>query len=286
MTDLKRMTLTSVALCAIVASVANAQGNDFYSRDKYTAVQDRAQPEFDPEPVRLGAFMVRPVAELGVAYSDNIFVSSQDEQSGAIGNAGVAATGATTWSVHQVGFDVSARRNEYFDQGNESNNDLRARVNGRLDVTRNFSLGGGIYAEERIEPRTDITNDFSPDEPISVSVQGADVSLIYQSDRVRWTNGLGIREEDYGNSRQTGTGALIDQTYRDRTVVDGRTRLSYAVSPNFAVFGQATYEQREHDALQDFGGIPAHATLKAIRLLPVSISSWLRWFAAMSRWAI
>ncbi|WP_213268735.1 outer membrane beta-barrel protein [Hyphomonas sp.] len=256
MTDLKRMTLTSVALCAIVASVANAQGNDFYSRDKYTAVQDRAQPEFDPEPVRLGAFMVRPVAELGVAYSDNIFVSSQDEQSGAIGNAGVAATGATTWSVHQVGFDVSARRNEYFDQGNESNNDLRARVNGRLDVTRNFSLGGGIYAEERIEPRTDITNDFSPDEPISVSVQGADVSLIYQSDRVRWTNGLGIREEDYGNSRQTGTGALIDQTYRDRTVVDGRTRLSYAVSPNFAVFGQATYEQREHDALQDFGGIP------------------------------
>ncbi|MFN4184079.1 MAG: outer membrane beta-barrel protein [Hyphomonas sp.] len=256
MTDLKRLSLTSAAVCAIAASVANAQGADFYSRDKYTAVLDRTQPEFDPEPVRLGTFMVRSAAELGVSYSDNIYVVSQNTESGAIGRAGVLASGDTTWSVHNLGFDVSAHRNEYLDQGDESNNDLRARLRGRVDVSRSFSVGGSVFVEDRVEPRTDITNVFSPDKPIGVSIQGANLEANYLNDRVRWTNGVGIRNEDYENGRQIGTGLPIDQSYRNRTVMDGRTRLSYAVSPNFAVFGQATYEQREYDTLQVFGGLP------------------------------
>lgn len=253
---MKRLSLTSVAACAIAASVANAQGSDYYSRDKYTAVLDRGQPEFDPEPVRLGTFRVRSAAELGVSYSDNIYVISQNEESGAIGTAGLRASGDTDWSVHSLGFDVSARRAEYFDQGDESNNDLRARLRGRLDVSRAISVGGSVFVEDRVEPRTDISNNSGSDKPIGVSVQGANVDLNYVNDRVRWTNGLGIRNEDYENGRQIGTGLLIDQSYRDRTVMNGRTRVSYAVSPNFAVFGQATYEQRDYDTLQNFGGLP------------------------------
>lgn len=256
MTEFKRLSLTSVAVCAVVATGAHAQEADYYSRDKYTAVLDRSQPEFDPEPVRLGTFMVRSAAELGVSYSDNVYVISQNEESGAIGHVGVSASGDTTWSVHSLGFDVSADRNEYFDQGDESNTDLRGRLRGRLDVSRNFSIGGAVFAEERVEPRTDVTNVFSPDRPIEVSVQGADINLNYVNDRFRWTNGIGVRDEEYEDGRQIGTGVPIDQTYRNRTVMDGRTRLSYAVSPNFAVFGQATYEQREYETEQVFGGLP------------------------------
>lgn len=266
MTDLKRLSLSSVAVCAVAASVANAQGADYYSRDKYTAVLDRAQPEFDPEPVRLGTFSVRSAAELGLTYSDNIFVESQNKESGIIGRAGLTASGDTTWSVHGLGFDVSARRNEYFDQGDESHNDLRARLRGRLDVTRSFSLGGSVFVEDRVEPRTDITNVFSPDQPIGVSVQGGNVEANYLNDRVRWTNSVGIRDEDYENSRQIGTGLPIDQSYRDRTVLDGRTRLSYAVSPNLAVFGQATYEDREYDVLQVVDGAPRSRNSKGYTL--------------------
>lgn len=256
MTDLKRLSLTSVALCAVAASVANAQGADYYSRDKYTAVLDRAQPEFDPEPVRLGTFMVRSAAELSASYSDNIYATSQDEDSGAIGRAGLRASGDTTWSVHALGFDVSARRAEYFDQGDESNNDLRARLRGRIDVSRSISVGGSAFVEDRVEPRTDISNIFSADSPIGVSIQGADAYVNYINDRVRWTNGVGVRNEEYENGRQIGTGLPIDQSFRERTVMDGRTRLSYSVSPNLAVYSQATYEQREYDAQQVFGGLP------------------------------
>ena len=48
MSKLKRMSLMSVAACALIAPVAFGQADNFYSRDKYEAVMDRAQPEYDP----------------------------------------------------------------------------------------------------------------------------------------------------------------------------------------------------------------------------------------------
>lgn len=253
MTDIKRLSLMSVAVCA-VASVAHAQSDDYYSRTKYTAVTDRYQADFDPEPIRLGAFEVRSALEAGVSYSDNVYFSANNRESGASGQIGAVASGDTTWSVHGLGFDVSAHRNEFFDQGNESNNDLRARLRGRLDVTRSFSLGGSVFVEDRVEPRTEFIDYFSPDAPIGYSVHGATVDANYQNDRVRWLNSAGIREEEFDNGREIGSGLPIDQSYRDRTVTEGRSRLSYAVTPNFAVFGQTTFHKSDFDRLQFLGG--------------------------------
>lgn len=254
MTDLKRVCLMGVAVAAVASTAAHAQGDNYYSRDKYTAVTDRSQPDFDPEPVRLGAFSVRPALVAGVSYSDNVYFAGDNEESGVNGRLGVEVSGDTLWSVHSLGFDVSAFRNEFFDQGDESNNDLRARLRGRLDVTRSFSLGGSVFYEDRVEPRTDFINEFSPDAPIGLTIHGATVDANYVNDRVRWTNGAGIREEDYENGREIGSGLPIDQSYRDRTVMDARSRLSYAVSPNFAVYGQATYQDSNYDTLQFIGG--------------------------------
>ena len=254
MNDLMRHSLTGAAVCALVAPAAFGQGADYYSRDKYVAVSERPQPEFDPEPVRLGAFLVRSAAELDVSHSDNIFVLSDNEESGTIASLGARVSGTTTWSVHSLGFDILARRNEYLDQGDESNDELRAGLRGRLDISRSLSLGGNVFAEERVEARTDTTNAFSADKPIGVSVQGAGLDLNYVNDRVRWTNQLSLRNEDFEDGRQVLTGSAIDQDYRDRLVTRGRTRLAYAISPDLAVFGQAAYEERSYDGTQVLAG--------------------------------
>ena len=44
MSKLKRACLMSVAACALIAPVALGQGSEFFSRDKYEAVRERAQP--------------------------------------------------------------------------------------------------------------------------------------------------------------------------------------------------------------------------------------------------
>ncbi len=266
MSKLKRMSLMSVAACALIAPVAFGQADNFYSRNKYEAVLDRAQPEFDPEPVRLGAFAVRPVAEGSLTATDNVFVTSSNKQSDVIARIGARVTGDTTWSVHAANFEVSAFRNEYLDLSDESTTDLYARLGGRLDVTRGFSLGASVFARDTAEPRTDVVNDFGVDAPIKYTTAGAIVEANYQNDRVRWANSLGLTDENFEDGTAIGSGANIDQDYRDRSVMSGRTRLSYALTPDFAVFGQATYADNSYDNLQLIGGALRSRDSKAYTL--------------------
>ncbi|MFN7054741.1 outer membrane beta-barrel protein [Hyphomonas sp.] len=254
MSKLKRMCLMSVAASVLATSMAVAQENNFYSRNKYEAVLDRAQPEFDPEPVRLGAFLVNARGDLGLTATDNVFATPSNRQSDVLARIGASVSGTTNWAVHAVGFDVSAHRNEYLDQSNESNNDLRAGLRGRLDVTREFSLGGGVFAEQRTEPRTDIVNAFGIDAPLEYTVVGARLSADYGNDRVRWNNNAVVLQEDFKNSRQIGTGLPIDQSYRDRTFTEATTRLSYALTPDFAVYGQGSYRISDYRTTQIIGG--------------------------------
>ncbi|MFN7180703.1 outer membrane beta-barrel protein [Hyphomonas sp.] len=255
MSNLKRLSLMSAAACALMTSVAVAQTDNYYSRDKYEAVRDRAQPEFDPEPVRLGTFVVRSMLEAGLTSNDNVFATPNNSESDIVARVGVDVSGTTDWSVHAVGFDASAYRNEYLDLSDESTTDLTAQVRGRLDATRELSFSAAAFAEDRAEPRTDFVNAFGVDRPIEYTRTGFTLGADYQNDRIRWNNSLGWSDENYKDGRALGTGVVIDQDYRDRSVLDGRTRLSYAVSPNLAVYTQATYGKSEYDNTQDFGGI-------------------------------
>ncbi len=254
MVDVTRFVLVGGAAFAVVLPAAHGQSGSYYSRDKYVAVAERPQPEFDPAPVRLGAFQVNSSAAADVSFSDNIFVLADNEEDGAIASLALRASGTTQWSVNALGFDLLARRNEYADQSDESNNELRAGLRGRLDISRSLSLSAGVFAEDRVEARTDVTNAFSPDKPIAVSAQGGSIDLNYVNDRVRWTNQLSLRDEDFEDGRQAVTGLAIDQDYRDSLTLRGRSRLTYALSPDFAVFGQAALEERSYDNLQVIGG--------------------------------
>jgi hypothetical protein len=254
MVDVKRFFLVGGAALAVVLPAAHGQSGSYYSRDKYVAAAERPQPEFDPAPVRLGAFEVNSSAEAGVSFSDNIFVLADDEEEGAIGSVALRASGTTLWSVNALGFDVLARRNEYSDQTDESNNELRAGLRGRLDISRSLSLSAGVFAEDKVEARADAANSFGADKPIGVAAQGGNIDLNYVNDRVRWTNQLTVRDENFEDGRQAGTGLSVDQDYRDRLTLRGRTRLAYALSPDLAVFGQVALEERSYDNLQTIGG--------------------------------
>jgi hypothetical protein len=256
MSKFKRMTMMTVAACALIAPIALGQTDNYYSRDKYEAVRDRVQPEFDPEPVRLGAFVVKSKLEAGLTSNDNVFASAANEESDIVARVGADVSASTDWSVHQIGFDASAYRNEYQDLSDESVTDLAGRLRGRLDVTRQFTLGGSVFAEDRSEPRADFVNAFGVDRPIQYKRTGATLDADYQSDRFRWNNSLGVSEEDFEDGRDRLTSVSIDQDYRDRSLLEGRSRLSYAISPNLAVFAQGTYTDSSFDETQIFGGVP------------------------------
>jgi hypothetical protein len=67
----------SVGLVGALAPAALAQQGDpdnQFVRNRFTAVQDRQQVEFDPESVRVGSFLVASSLAGTARYNDNIFV--------------------------------------------------------------------------------------------------------------------------------------------------------------------------------------------------------------------
>lgn len=255
MKNIRKTALLSVASCSLIAGTAIAQeSSNYYSRNKYEAVTDRRQPEYDPEPIRLGAFLVKSQAVAGLTYNSNVLASNSDEQSDVVAHVGVEADARTNWSVHEIGGTISAYRNEYADLGDESANDLRGSLHGRLDVTRDFSLGGRVFAEQRVEPRTEPASSTGLKSPIEFTRTGFEGQANYYNDRVHWNNSAMVAETDYDDGTQIGTGLPVDEDFRDNQRTDLRSRLSYAVSPNLAVFGQGTISQQDYDNDQVMDG--------------------------------
>ncbi|MEM6534015.1 MAG: outer membrane beta-barrel protein [Pseudomonadota bacterium] len=246
MSVLGRVGLLGAVAVVPLAGAAFAQ-DDFYSRNKYEAVRDRSQPDFDPEPVRVGSLIVRSNAEISAISDSNIFADSTDEQSDTIIRAGARANVRTDWSNHELSANASAFRNTYLDFDDESNEDLRAGLGGRLDVTRSWSFTANVDAAQRTEERVSQANAVSLDEPVEIETLSGRVGANYRNDRIRWDSSVRVSENDFQDGEVRDTDAVFDQDFRDNTAVVGRTRVSYAISPNVAVFTQAEYNTREYD---------------------------------------
>ncbi|MCA8899819.1 MAG: outer membrane beta-barrel protein [Hyphomonas sp.] len=255
MNNLKRFSLLTVASGAMITSLAGAQGqNDYYSREKYEAVSDRYQPAFDPEPIRVGAFRVNATGIVGATASSNVYATPTNEESDVIARVGGNLDARTDWSAHEVGASLSAFHNEYLDFSDESYDDLRGELRGRLDVTREFALGASAFAETSAEQRTDPANTNGLAAPIEYDRSGATLEANYRNDRVRWQNAVSFTQVDFEDGRQIGTNAVVDTSFRDSETTEGRSRLSYAVTPNLAVFGQGTVRELTYDNDQLIAG--------------------------------
>ena len=255
MLGLRAAALVGVGLAALTAQTATAQ--EFFKRDRNVGVLERPQPEFDPEPVRLGAIDARPSLGLGGYYIDNVFATETNEVSDFAFTIRPEVDLRTTWSRHEVGADFGVEHFEFIDEGSESVTNFNGGVRGRLDVSRDFSLTGFGFGRRRHERRTQISILDEFGEPVRVNEFGGGLNGTYERDRIQLRLGYDLRDQNFRDVETTTIGD-IDQDFRDniRHTVTGRA--AYAVTRDFAVFTQASYFTRDFDNLTPLpGGIPA-----------------------------
>jgi hypothetical protein len=225
----------NVALVGAVAPAAFAQEGQF-DRDRYVAVQERPQPEWDPIPVRAGAFTLTPSLSLGATFNDNIYAQQNNAVSDTILTATPQVDLYSNWSVHQIAAGAQVNHRQYLEEDDETATDYNAYVMGRLDVTRDFSLGaradGAVYVEPRYEPAG-----LNAIEPTEVNRLGGQLNAAYTRDRIKLEAGVGQTEYDYDNG----------QDFRDLTENFVTARASYAISPDFAVFVQGKTSEQDYD---------------------------------------
>ncbi|MEL6323265.1 MAG: outer membrane beta-barrel protein [Pseudomonadota bacterium] len=242
----KTAILLGGTLVASTYSTAVAQ-ESWFQRDRNIAVTERSQPQFDPEPLRLGAFQARSSLGLGGYYIDNVFATAENTVDDFAFTIRPEVDVRSDWSRHEVGVSGSVEHFEFVDQGSESQTNLRAGVRGRLDVTRDFSLSARGFVEDLFEPRTQISILDEFGEPVQFTRFGGALEGRYQRDRIQATVGYEVTDTNFDDVEGIAPFGDIDQDFRDGLDHTVRGRVAYAVTRDWAVFTQGSYFVRNFD---------------------------------------
>lgn len=229
--------MVTTALVAPMAPAALAQDSDNpFERGRYTAVTERAQPEYDPVPVRAGVFDINASLGASAVYNDNIFAEPNNEDNDTIVRLQPVVDARSTWSTHEVAMGASVDHREYASNDSETSTDYNVYLNGRLDVTRNFALRGGVSAQHVTEERYEAASAGAP-EPPQYEGRGAFASATYRIDRFQLEATAGVSEREYDQSSQQFRN--LEETYVS-------ARAAYAISPDIAVFVQGRRSEQDY----------------------------------------
>lgn len=234
---LKRLLLTT-AIAATIAPAAAAQGDNPFLRGRYTDVTTRSQPEFDQQPVRAGAFDIMSSVGVAAELNDNVRATPTNQAEDTILRFTPRADIRSNWTVHEVQAGFSLNHREYLDFKSENTTDYNLYATGRLDMSRDVQFRGGASTAHVTEERYAAAS-FGTPEPASYDTSGVFAEVQYRSDRIQLQGTIGAAEDQYDQAAQ--------QLIRNNSSTYVNARLSYAVSPDVAVFVQGRQAEFDYD---------------------------------------
>ncbi|WP_031239675.1 outer membrane beta-barrel protein, partial [Asticcacaulis sp. AC466] len=122
-----------------------------FGRDRNVSVADRMPDEYRPLGLRLGAFMLAPKLELGVASNDNVLYRPTDTVSDTLISAMPSATLTSNWSRHALSASASVDSESYSKYSDQNTTQWTVGAAGRLDIQRNSNLFANASYGQRYE---------------------------------------------------------------------------------------------------------------------------------------
>ena len=231
---------------AVSAFAQQNPGENFFARDRYVAVTDRAQPAYDPQPLRLGALEVTPELNTGLGFRSNLFFADGNDTQDGFTRLNPSLYAETTWSRHKIGLDTNVDFVDYFVNSNETVVNFSGRGFGRFDLGSYTSITLGVFGAIANEPRSAAGVVVNSTEPIDFSVAGVDLTAQYQRGRLRSSLGITADRTNYDDVGLV-TGGILDQDFRDTDEVNVDGRVDWAIQRDWSIFGRASYIDRETD---------------------------------------
>lgn len=255
---------TGLALLVFASPLANAQ-ETYFDRDRYTAANERPQPEYDPVPVQVGAFELEPELELGAGSTTNLFAAEQDEVDDFFFVASPSIEGATTWSSNEVSFDLGVRHQEFSDVGDESTTSMNAAIRGRLDVSSDLNITAEVRADQNFEPRAAAASVPDAREPVEVDTLGAEIGTTYETGRLQITASAAVDRFEYFDV-PLNSGPILDQDFRDHDQTELNARVAWAMNRDLAVFVEGGIVGRDYEAPTDPAELNRDTTGNIVRV--------------------
>lgn len=235
--------MLSVSTLALVAGVAQAQ--DAF-RTEVVPVSERMAQDHAPMGVRAGSFLVIPKVELVETYNDNIYATSNNEESDFITSVRPEVTARSNWNRHALNAKASAEVRKFADNSDEDETNYNVAMDGRVDVLRNTSIGGGVSYSRDHEDRGNPNTVGSPSEPLAYTTKIAKIGAYRGLGRANARFDSEVKKIDYENG-VTSAGVPLTNSQRDRTEYTQTLRLGYQIDSRFEAFVKGSVDSRVYD---------------------------------------
>jgi hypothetical protein len=215
-----------------------------YSRGRNATVLERPKPGWDPIPMHVGAFYVYPEVALLAGATSNQKKAPSGEESDTFFRVRPGVRIASNWSRHGVGVDAWASRQIYAKAKEDNSTDYNISGRGRLDIVRDFYLDLEASHARLLNSRLDPEVPADTIEPIYRTQDTASLRLVRTVSRMQLAFAATAQKDDFGLIDRP-AGGTYNFNMRDRDYVSYGGRVTYAVSPDFAVFGAVLSDKAE-----------------------------------------
>ena len=211
--------------------------------NEFPTVRDR----FDGMGTHVGSFWVLPSVETGIVYDSNVFALPNSPIDDTFFYVRPTLEAKSDFSRHAVDFTAALEHLEYFDRSTESITNGWGKLDGRVDIQRDFQFFGGISGGLFHEDRGDINSPVFATKPIEYGKAGIRGEFKKSFNRLMVSVGGSAERYDFSNAVSALTGMTIDQQFRDRNVYSVGGRLGYQSAPGYTLFGDVRFTTEDYD---------------------------------------
>lgn len=252
---MKRM-MMSVSAVAMVAGAAQAgfaapgdiaeQTANITAATEVVPAGERMAADHAPLGIRAGSFLIIPKVDLTETYNDNIYATDKNTKSDFITSVRPSIAARSNWSRHALNAVASGDFRRYADHDSENQDNFNVATDGRIDVLRDTSIGGGVSYSQDHEDRGDPNTIGSPDTPVTYKTTVARIGAYRGLGKANARFDSEVKKLEYDDSTST-TGALINNGVRDRDEYTQTVRLGYQLDDRFEVFARGAFDNRVYD---------------------------------------
>jgi hypothetical protein len=197
-----------------------------YGTEPGVTVVSRLRPETQPEGVPAGGFILHPAWEQSIGYDSNVLGGPVPLGSWVIGTR-PSLLATSDWSRDALGLYLGADDRRDLGAPAQSRTDWTASLGGSVEIGRD-RLTLAVAHIDGHQDRTDL-DALPTDRPVGFQVDDVRASYAWLSGR--WTVTPSLEAASWRYDPTSILGVPANQAYRDRTVLQGGTTVSYELAP-------------------------------------------------------
>lgn len=229
-----------------VSALTLAAVSGAYAQTEVIPAGERMASSHAPMGVRAGSFLVIPKVELVETYNDNIYATETNEESDFITTVKPEVSVRSNWSRHALNAKAGAEVRKFASNSDEDETNYNVAMDGRVDVMRDTSIGGGVSYSRDHEDRGNPNTIGSPTEPVEYTTKIARLGAYRGLGRANARFDSEVKQLEYDNG-QTAAGVTLNNSVRDRTEYTQTLRLGYQIDSRFEAFVKGSIDSRVYD---------------------------------------